>query len=79
MIAETKFRDWPIPGFVMLIGAAPMGLGGAYGGQADVVRAGLILLALGVALVPSVIRKSRIMSVGFCALAIIGVFAALTT
>jgi hypothetical protein len=64
---------------VFLISAALLVLGGIYVEQSDLVRAGLILLAIGVAFVPGAIRRSWIMQVALCALAIVGIFYALIT
>jgi hypothetical protein len=65
--------------FAILISAALLLLGGAYGEQADLTRAGLLFLALGVVLVPGAFRRSWGMKVAFFALAAIGLFYALTT
>jgi uncharacterized membrane protein len=76
-------RHQPLPvriaGFAIFISAALLLLGGAYRNEADVIRPGLLLLALGVVLVPAVVRQSLLLKAAFCVLAIIGVFYALTT
>jgi len=68
-----------IAGVAILISAALMVLAGAYRNEADVIRPGLLLLALGVVVVPALVRKSLLLKVAFCVLAIIGLFYALTT
>ena len=68
-----------IAAFAILISAALLLLGGAYRKEADVIRPGLLLLALGVVLVPAAFRKSVLLKVAFCVLASVGVFYALTT
>jgi hypothetical protein len=64
---------------VFLISAALLLLGGAYREQGSMISTGLMFLAFGAIFVPGAFRKSWIMKVAFCALAIIGVFYALTT
>jgi hypothetical protein len=68
-----------IAGLAILVSAALMVLVGAYRKEADVIRPGLLLLALGVVVVPAVVRKNLLLKVAFCVLAIIGLFYALTT
>lgn len=83
--SRLNMNSWhqPLPvriaGFAILVSAALLLLGGAYRNEADVIRPGLLLLALGVVLVPTAFRKSLLLKVAFCVLAIIGVFYALTT
>jgi hypothetical protein len=72
-------RDRPLPGFVFLISAALLLLGGAYREQANMISTGLIFLAIGVVFVPGAFRKNWIMKVALFVLAAIGVFYALTT
>lgn len=72
-------RPVKIAGFAMLVGAAMLLLGGAYREQASLITTGLLLLSLGAVFVPDLIRKSWITKVAFVALAIVGVFYALTT
>jgi hypothetical protein len=82
---QSRLNSWhqPLPvriaGFAILISAALLLLVGAYRNEADVIRPGLLLLALGVVLVPAAFRKSLLLKGAFCVLAIIGVFYALTT
>lgn len=68
-----------IAGFAILISAALLLLGGAYRNEADMIRPGLLLLALGVLVVPAAVRKNLFLKGSFCVLAIIGVFYAVTT
>jgi hypothetical protein len=68
-----------IVGFAVLVSAALLLSGGAYRKEADLIRSGLLLLALGAILAPTMIRKSRPLKIAFLTLAVIGVFYALTT
>ena len=68
-----------IAGFVLLISAAVLLLAGAYRKEADVIRPGLLLLALAAVVVPAAIRNSFLLKGAFGALAVIGVFYALIT
>jgi hypothetical protein len=85
--AQTKsslaFRDRPSPariaGLTILMGTALMFLGGAYREQAGLIRSGLLLLAMGPVLLPGDFLKTLGMKVAFYALALIGVFYAVTT
>lgn len=77
------FWDRPLPariaGLTILMGTALMLLGGAYRGQPELTRSGLLLLALGAALLPGAFRRTLSMRVAFFALAGFGVFHAVTT
>jgi hypothetical protein len=68
-----------IVGLVLLFGAALLLIGGAYREQANMISTGLLFLSMGVVFAPGVIRKSRVLLVAVCALAILGLFFALTT
>jgi hypothetical protein len=68
-----------IVGFAILVFAALLLLGGAYRKEADLIRPGLLLLALGAIVVPTTVRKVFPLKVAFWTLAVIGVFCALTT
>ena len=76
---DVDSRDRWLPGFVFLGSAALLLLGGAYRAQGNMISTGLMFLAFGAIFVPAAFRKSWIMKVAFFALAIIGVFYALTT
>ena len=80
---SSNSLDRPLPvnvvGLAFLISAAQLLLGGAYREQANMISTGLLFLSLGAVFAPSVIRKSRILLVAFCALAILGLYYALTT
>lgn len=72
----------PLPaklaGLAMLIGAPALTLGGAYREQSNLITAGLMFLFLGMVLAPGVIRKSLVMRIAAIALALLGLFYALT-
>jgi hypothetical protein len=68
-----------IVGLTFLPGAALLLLGGAFREQANMISTGLLFLCMGAVFAPGVIRKSRILLVAFCALAILGLFYALKT
>ncbi len=76
-------RDQPLPvriaGVAILITAALLLIGGAYRNEADVIRPGLLLLALGVVVVPNVVRPSSLLKAALYVLAPVGVYYALTT
>lgn len=80
---RSSCRDRPLPariaGISILIGTALLLLGGAYREQPSLIRSGLVFLAMGAVLLPGAFRKSVSMKVAFFALAIIGVFYAVTT
>ena len=76
---DSQANDRSLPGFVFLISAAMLLLVGAYRAQGNLVSAGLMFLAFGVVFAPGAFRKSWMLKVAFFALAIIGVFYALTT
>ena len=81
--SSLSFWDRPLPakiaGFTILIGAALLLLGGAYREQPGLTRSGLLFLAMGAVLLPGAFRKTLSMRIAFYALAIIGVFYAVTT
>lgn len=68
-----------LAGLAMLVSAALLLLGGAYREEADMIRSGLLFLAMGVVLVSGALHEILILKVAFCALAMIGVFFALAT
>jgi len=80
-----SLKSWerPLPlkivGLAFLVGAALLLLGGAFREQANMISSGLLFLSLGVLFAADVVRKSRIMLVTICALAVLGVLYALTT
>jgi hypothetical protein len=80
---SLSFWDRPVPakiaGFTILFGTALLLLGGAYREQPSLTRSGLLFLAMGAAFLPGAFRKTLSMKVAFYALAIIGVFYAVTT
>lgn len=82
---SVRFRFWdrPLPtriaGLTFLLGAALLLLGGAYREQTSLIRSGLLLLAMGAVFLPGAFRKTLSMKVAFYALAIIGIFYAVTT
>ena len=75
--------DRPLPveilGLVFLFGAALLLIGGAFREQANMISTGLLFLSMGAMFAPGIIRKSRILLIGVCGLAILGLFYALTT
>jgi hypothetical protein len=83
--AESSMTFWerPMPariaGLTVLVGTALMLLGGAYREQAGLIRSGLLLLAMGAVFLPGAFRRTLSMKVAFTALAVIGVFYAVTT
>jgi hypothetical protein len=80
---QADFWHRPLPtkiaGFTFLIGTALLLLGGAYREQPGLFRSGLMFLALGAVLLPGAFRRTWGMKAAFFALAIIGVFYAVTT
>jgi hypothetical protein len=81
--SSLSFWHRPLPakiaGLAILFGAALLLLGGAYREQAGLIRSGLMLLAIGAVLFEGAFRKALSMKIAFCALAVIGVFHAVTT
>lgn len=75
--------DRPLPvkivGLAFLFGAALLLLGGAFREQSNMISAGLLFLCMGAVFAPGMIRKSRVLLIAFCGLAILGLFYALTT
>jgi hypothetical protein len=81
--SSVRFWEQPLPakiaGLSILIGAALLLLGGAYRDQPSLTRSGLMFLAMGAVFLPGAFRRTLSMQVAFYALAIIGVFYAVTT
>jgi len=79
------FDSWdrPLPvrivGLAFLLGAALLLLGGAFREQGNMISTGLMFLCMGAVFARGVIGTSRILQVAVCALAILGLFYALTT
>jgi hypothetical protein len=80
---QADFWHRPLPakiaGLTVLIGTALLLLGGVYREQPGLIRSGLMFLAMGAVFLPGAFRKNWSMKAAFFALAIIGVFFAVTT
>ncbi len=69
-------RSRPLPmritGWLFLMGATVLILGGAFRAQSNMVTTGLVFLAMGVAFAPGTLRMGWLMSVALGALALVG-------
>lgn len=80
-----SLNSWerPLPlkivGLAFLVGAALLLLGGAFREQANMISSGLLFLSFGVLFAADIVRRSRIILISICALAVLGVLYALTT
>ncbi len=76
--AALRFDSWsrPLPmkiaGWVLLIGAALLILGGAYRAQANMITSGLLFLAMGVVFAPDTLRMGWPIRIAICALVVVG-------
>jgi len=76
--ANRSVDAWsrPLPmqvtGWVFLVGAALLILGGAYREQSNMITSGLLFLAMGMAFAPGTLRKGWPLRVALGALAIVG-------